>query len=270
MTEETGSPPPGEQHCSGCGAAVNPLASYCSSCGRPLGIVPPEVDIGGWVQTGWRLFTGNVATAIGLCLLLVVPVFMTLGLLYFGGFGLVFFSTPGPEVPKTGLVVVASVMGTGVLLLVLLLPAMRAGIMACFLDGMRTGKLTTGKLWVGFRHWWACTWVSWLLGLALLISLPFNLILIGIPISLGINTLLWLALFHIGEQERGGGEALAFAWNALRGRFWPMILSTLLVGLMMGAGAMAMYFGVIVTVPLGLASFAAGYDALSRQSNLRQ
>jgi hypothetical protein len=199
---------------------------------------------------------------------MVVPAIMLFGLLYFGSFGLALLSGPEADVSNPGFIILASIIGLVVLVLVLFLPAIRAGIFACFLEGLHTGRMTTGKLWIGLRNWWACTWVSWLLGLALLICLPFNFILIGIPVSLGINTLLWLALFRIGEKGQGGGEALTFAWDALRGRFWPTILYTLLVSLMMGAGVMAMYFGVIVTIPLGIASLAAGYEALSKQSEV--
>ena len=90
-------------------------------------------------------------------------------------------------------------------------------------------------------------------------------VLIGIPVYIGIITLMWLSLFRITDSHKGGLEALSFAWNIMRGRLWTMLVYTLLVLTLSSVGIMGMYIGVLVTVPLGIAALACCYDALSRK-----
>ena len=144
-------------------------------------------------------------------------------------------------------------------------PALTGGVYACFLEGMRTGKLTTGRLWSGFRHWWSFVWVTVVIAVASVLCFPCMCVLIGIPLVLGVGTLGWLAYFRIADKGRGGGEALTFAWNALRGRLWMMLVYTLIVAVVMNAGVMGMYIGVVVTAPFGIMAYAAAYEALRKK-----
>jgi hypothetical protein len=205
-----------------------------------------------------------MAIAIPLVLFAVVFGFLLAG--YFG-----FILTAILSDQKSGSPVPAVLIAMGVLWGAVLLvwaaavPALQGGVYACFLQGIWTGELKADRLWTGFRRWWACTWVSWALGGAIVICLPLVFLLIGIPLILGLLTLHWLALFHIVDKGEGGVAALSFAGRVLRGRLWFMLVCTLIAFAVMGAGIAGMYLGVLVTAPIADAALAASYDSLSRE-----
>jgi hypothetical protein len=268
MDTQPGSPqePSPERRCEACGAPLEGSARYCPSCGRPASVPAPDVDIAGWFRSGWNVFVNNIGIAIGLPLLIVVPVVAVFLFAYVGSIPLAITadSHHGPSV--LALVIVGSVFGFLLLILALVMPALTAGTYACFLQGIRTGKVTAAGLKAGFRNWWACTWVVWVMQLATLVCLPFVLLfLVGFLGILVVQMLSWLALLHIVDKERGGIEALSFAWNAMRGRFWMLIVFTLVVQIVMNAGVAAVYLGLLATAPIGMAAFAAAYDALSKK-----
>ncbi|MBE9565895.1 MAG: hypothetical protein IMF16_04020 [Proteobacteria bacterium] len=90
-------------------------------------------------------------------------------------------------------------------------------------------------------------------------------ILVGIPIALAAQSLLWLSLFRIVDKGQGGIEALSFAWGVMRERVWMLLVYTLVVFILMNSGAMFMYLGALVTVPIGIAVLAAAYESLRRE-----
>lgn len=232
-----------------------------------LAAAPPDVDVGGWFKAGWDLFVKNAGPAIGIPLVALGPAIILVVLGYIGTVIVAVLS----DTMRGGAVVTAvaslgALIGLLGLIVVLVMPALWAGICACFLAGIRTGKLTTDNLGVGFRNWWACTWVVWLLYLGILLCVPFLLILVGLPLIFALISLGWLAVFRIVDRNCGGGEALEFAWNAMRGRLWMMLLFTFIVVALIYAGQSAMLVGIVVTTPIGIAAFAAGYDALTRQA----
>jgi len=235
--------------------------------GEAAASAKPEVDIGGWVKVGWDLFAKNIGPAIGIPLVVLVP---AIGSVLAGYSGVMILAVLSDQHKRGGALIAIEVLGVvfgvGLLILALAMPALEAGTYACFLGGIRTGKLTAANLGAGFRQWWACTWVTWVMGLVTLLCLPFVIILVGLPLLCGIHSLRWLALFRIVDQGRGGMEALAFAWNAMRGRLWMMLLFTFLMVTLMTAGASAMYFGALVTAPVGVAALAAGYEAMSKRA----
>ena len=257
------------RRCPSCGVPALESARYCTGCGRPFADTAPAADIGGWIQAGWKLFVGNIPTAIGIPLVTIIPTMFFFVLGYFGMVGLVILSGEESAPPRIASIVLAAIMGTGAMLLALTMPALQGGVYACFLDGIRTGKLRADRFWTGFRHWWACTWVVWSVFAAMVLCLPFTLILIGIPVLLCLSTLAWIALFRIVDKGKGGMEAISFACEVMRGRLWMLVLYTFLVSLLKGAGVWAMYLGVVVTVPIGVAALAAGYDSLSKKQDLQ-
>lgn len=258
------SAPGGE--CPTCTAQAGDAARYCPTCGRPLAGPAPDVDAAGWVQAAWRLFVSNIPAAIGIGLVAVVPAVAFFVIGYFGMIAVVILADPSTHAPHGVIAIPIAVLGLLVVGLACGWPALQGGVYACFLEGLRTGKLTARHLGTGFAHWWACTWVTWLLVAAMLACLPFMFLLIGIPLSLGLATLLWLSLLHIVDQGKGGVAALSFAWGVMRGRFWTMLVYTLLVSVLVNAGIMAMYVGLVATAPLGLAAHAAAYDALRKKA----
>ncbi|HUT73565.1 MAG TPA: hypothetical protein VM221_01870 [Armatimonadota bacterium] len=236
------------------------------SCGRALDYAPPDVDVGGWVKRGWDVFVNNIGPSIAIPLVMLVPLIGLGILVYVGIIGAVITADAvGARGEKIALAAMGSLFGLLGLFVAFLMPALLGGIYACFLAGARTGKVTAAHLGDGFRQWWACTWVCWVLGAASLVALPFTLVLIGLPVLYGIQSLLWLALMRIVDTRRGGMDALDFAWNAMRGRLWMMLLFTFLMTTLMNAGVSAMYLGALVTTPIATAALAAGYDALSRK-----
>jgi len=249
--------------CASCGAALDASFRHCPSCGHPAAQAALDVDIAGWVKAGWNLFVNNIGLAIAIPLVLIAPV-VAVGIFGYAGFiALCFLGEAESRAATVGLIVLGAALGLVFLVLGLLAPALQAGIYACFLDGIRTGRLRATNLTAGFRQWWACTWVFWLLTAASSVCMPFVLILIGIPALYAVTALLWLSLFHIVDRRQGGVEALSFAWEAMRGRFWMVLLFTFLMHTLKNAGASAMYVGMLITVPICVAALAAGYHAMS-------
>jgi len=254
-----------ERRCPFCGAAADAAAPSCPYCGRALPARVGDTDIGKWVSAGWAVFLTNIPVAVALPLLVVISTIGFFMLGYFGFFAVAILADEGVGIPRLVPIGLGAILAAIALLLAVTVPALQGGVFACFLQGTRTGKLTADHLGVGFRRWWACTWVTWLLGGAMMLCLPLMFILIGFPLLLLLYTLQWLSLFHIVDKGRGGMEALSFACECLRGRMWIMLVYTLLMLVLMNAGVAAMYMGILVTVPIGYAALAASYDSLSRE-----
>ncbi len=258
-SEQTGA----VNRCPSCGAVSDGSLTTCLSCGRALaGGEGGSLDIAKWVSSGWGLFLRDIPMAVAIPLIVTVPVIALLVASYFGSIVMIILSeSKGPNVVP---LVSGIVIGTMILLSGLALPALQAGVSACFLHGIREGKLNAVHIWAGFRHWWACTWVGSLTTAAVILSIPLLFILIGFPLLLGACTLYWLTLFRIVDKGRGGIEALSFAFRVVGSRMWPMLVYSLLVMTLMSAGMMAMYIGVLISVPIGYAILAASYDSLSK------
>ena len=265
MTDPESELQPVAAQCPSCGNALEPSAQSCPACGAPVGHQPPAVDVGSWVRVGWGTFADNIAPAVAIPLVVIVP-FVALFLVAYIGFIIIAMLAGPGENPTTALEFGGIFFGTIIVIFALVMPALTAGIYACFLEGVRTGKVTASNLGVGFRKWWACTWVTWVLNLVMLVCMPFAVILIGIPLVLGFATLQWLALLRIVDRRCGGIEALAFAWDTMTGRMWPMIAFTLLIATIKLIGAVGGYLiGLAVAAPIIFAALAAAYDDLSRK-----
>jgi len=263
MTDPESQIPPAEAaQCPACGSSIGAGASHCPACGSAVGGAHPDVDIGGWVKAGWDFFARNAAAAIGIPLV-VVPV---IGFFIIAYVGFVITTIAASQITHAAAALAAAGAFAGIVVLVLVLglPALAGGVCACFLAGVRSGKLTAERLGAGFRQWWACTWIAWVLNLATWLCLPFMPLLVGILALFMVLNLWWLALFRVVDGGRGGIEALSFAASAMRGRLWAMLAFTLLALTLMSAGISAMYLGLAVTVPIGIAALAAAYDALSK------
>jgi hypothetical protein len=263
MTEARAPQAPLPARCPSCGTAVDAAARYCRSCGRATQYAPPDVDIAGWIKAGWNLFANNIGEAVAIPLIVIAPMIV----FFVGGYiGFIILVALGSAhrgaAPLMAMVVFGGLTGLVALAFALVLPALWAGVLACFLDGIRTGKLTSVHLGVGFRHWWACTWVTWLLKLAGLMCLPLVLIVVGLPLLFLVSTVSWLALFRIVDRGCGGLEALDFAVAALRGHMWMVLLFTFIAWALGQAGLMGMYLGAVITAPIAIAALAAGYEAL--------
>lgn len=248
-----------------CGHVAAAPARYCPHCGRPWTSAAPESDITAWFKAGWALFLSDIPMAIGISLLVVVPAIAFAVFGYLGFFGVAVLADPKIGAPKVLALLLGALLALLVVGMAVAVPALQAGVYACFLEGIQTGRLSPNRVWAGFRNWWSCTWVSGALWSLVLLCLPLMFILVGIPIALAIGSLLWLALFRIVDKGRGGMEALSFAWGVMRDRLWPMLVYTLVVMTLMNAGVTCMYIGVVVTVPIGIAVLAATYDSVSRE-----
>ncbi len=255
------------RRCAYCGSPVDESARYCPACGRLPHQPAADVDIARWMKRGWEMFVSNIGPAIAIPLVMLGPLLALAIIGYFGFIGAAFAASAFEHThARAGAIVAAVMAGIGgliVLSLLLVLPALSAGIYACFLDAVRGGRLTAARLGAGFRSWWACTWVSWALGAGMVACLPFMVILVGMPVFYGLLSLWWLSLLRIVDQQRGGLEALDFAWQTMRGRMWMMLLFTFLMFTLMNAGMAAMYLGMLVTTPIAMAALTAAYDDLS-------
>ena len=264
MTDPGSELQPVAAQCPSCGNALEPSAQSCPACGAPAGHQPPGVDVANWVKAGWHTFADNIAPAITIPLLVIVP-FVALVLAAYVGFIIAAMLAGPGEDPTAALKFGGIFFGIVIVIFALVMPALMAGIYACFLEGVRTGKVTASNLGAGFRNWWACTWVTWVLNLVILVCTPFAMILIGIPLVLGFGSLAWLAMLRIVDKGCGGIEAFTFAWDAMTGRMWGMIAFTLFALAVMTVGVAAVYIGVLVTWPIGTAALAAAYVDLSRK-----
>ncbi|MBE9566701.1 MAG: hypothetical protein IMF16_08120, partial [Proteobacteria bacterium] len=202
--------------------------------------------------------------AIGIALLAVVPGIAFFIFAYFGMFGVMILADSEIDAPRMAAPLLGAMLGVMLLALAVVMPALQGGVYACFLEGMRTGKLSVGNIWAGFRNWWSCTWVNWVLVTAIFLCLPFVFLLVGIPAILAVQSLMWLSLFRIVDKGQGGVEALSFSWGIMRARPWMMLVYTCLVFVLMNSGAMFMYLGALVTTPIAIGVLAAAYESLSR------
>ena len=270
MLEETTSPeqPYAVRRCPSCGAVSDGSPHSCPSCGHMSVAGDGAFDIGKWVSAGWALFLRDIAMSVAILLVVIAPIVCLCVGSYFGIIVMAMLSEPKSAVPRAVPIMMGAVLGAVALIAGLVVPALQAGACSCFLNGIRTGRLTADSLWTGFRHWWACTWVSGLLAGAELLCLPFMFVLVGIPLLFGLFTLHWLSLFRIVDRSRGGVEALSFSFRVLSRRPWAMLVYYLLVFTLMTAGVMAMYIGVLISVPLGYGILAASYDSLSKEQEL--
>jgi len=264
MTDPGSELQPVAVQCPSCGSALESSAQSCPACGWPVGQQSPGVDVDGWMKAGWKTFAGNIAPAVAIPLVVIVPYAVLFLAAYVGFLITVMLAGPGRD-PITALKFGGIFFGVVIVIFALVMPALMAGIYACFLEGVRTGKVTASNLGAGFRNWWACTWVTWVLNLVILVCTPFAMILIGIPLVLGFGSLAWLAMLRIVDKGCGGIEAFTFAWDAMTGRMWGMIAFTLFALAVMTVGVAAVYIGVLVTWPIGTAALAAAYVDLSRK-----
>lgn len=265
--EETTSPeqPYAVRHCPSCGAVSDGSPHSCPSCGHMSVAGDGAFDIGKWVSAGWALFLRDIAMSVAILLVVIAPIVCLCVVGYLGVIVMAIPGEPQSGVPRVVSTVMGAVLGAVVLIAGLVVPALQAGVSSCFLNGIRTGRLKADSLWAGFRHWWACTWVCGLLTGGTILCLPLGFLLVGIPLLLGLNTLYWISLFRIVDKGRGGMEALSFAYRVLRRRLWSMLVYSLLVFSLMTVGVMAMYIGVLISVPLGYGILAASYDSLSKE-----
>ena len=264
MTSDSGSQPPtAGSSCPSCSVGPAAAAPCCPDCGRPWAAAAPEADITRWMKAGWALFLRDIPMAIGISLLAVVPIVAFVIFAYFGMFGVLILADSKGDAPQVLAILLGAVLGLMAMALALVMPAIQAGVYACFLEGIRTGKLSAGNIWAGFRNWWSCTWVNWVLVPAIFLCLPFVFLLVGIPAILAVQSLLWLSLFRIVDKGQGGIEALSFSWGIMRARPWMMLVYTCLVFVLMNSGMMFMYLGALVTVPIAIGVLAAAYESLS-------
>lgn len=265
MTSDSGSQQPtAGGSCPSCGVGQAAAAPCCPDCGRPLAAAAPEADITRWIKAGWALFLSDIPMSIGIALLAVVPGIAFFMLAYFGMFGVIILADSEGDAPRLLAILLGAILALMAVVMALVMPALQAGVYACFLEGIRTGKMSAGNILAGFRNWWSCTWVHWALMAVMFLCLPLMFILVGIPIALAVQSLLWLSLFRIVDSGRGGIEALSFAWGVMRDRVWVLLVYTLVVFMLMNLGATCMYFGALVTMPIGIAVFAAAYESLRR------
>jgi hypothetical protein len=265
MTDPGSELEPVAAQCPSCGNPLEASAQSCPACGAPAGYQPPAVDVSNWVKAGWETFARNIAPAVAIPLVVIVPFIALFLAAYFGFIILMMLAGPGGN-PIAALEFGGVFFGIVIIIFALVMPALTTGVYACFLEGVRTGKVTASHLGVGFRNWWACTWVTWVLNLVMFVCMPFAMILIGIPLVLGFATLQWLALLRIVDRRCGGIEALGFAWEAMTGRMWAMIAFTLLIATIKLVGGVGGYLiGLVVAAPIIFGALAAAYDGLSRR-----
>jgi hypothetical protein len=217
-----------------------------------------------FLERGRQLFSHNLTRAMAIPLAAIGPL---------AAFGALAFAGPAVLLPTAEkalghppeLVVGAIIEGYfGIVSItfILLMPALIAGVAACFLGGIRSGSLTADRLGDGFRNWWSCTWVVWLLECGTAVSMPLVAILIGVPGVYGLQALIWLALFRIVDRQQGGVEALAFAWRVMRSNWLMLTVSTFVMITLVAAGVLVVV-GIATIVPVIAGALAAAYDDLS-------
>jgi hypothetical protein len=218
-----------------------------------------------WFESGRQLFLRNPLPAIALPFAVVGPLVL-LGAAALAGTLAIELLADRVTGRLNELLTAAALEGyLGVLavLFIAVMPALLAGVFACFLQGVRTGRLTADRLLDGFRSWWACTWVVWLLESAVGLSIPLIVVLIGAPCIYALHTLIWLALFRIVDKRQGGGQAILFAWRVMQERWLMLTFFTFVMMTVVMAGTLVL-IGMILITPIATAALAAGYDALSQ------
>jgi len=74
---------------------------------------------------------------------------------------------------------------------------------------------------------------------------------------------LWFFEYFIVDQEAGAIASLQLSWNATAGNALKLLGLFLLTGIIIAAGLIACFVGILFTAPLGLLSIAYAYKELS-------
>ena len=219
-----------------------------------------------WLEAGRQLYARNLTAAIAIPLAALVPLAVLAAAALASGMvaGYLSGKAPGTMPELVTAATVEGYMGIISIVFLVLMPALVAGVLACFLDGIRGGKLTARHLRDGFRSWWACTWVVWLLECGTAVSIPLIPVLVGVPGIYALHTLMWLALLRIVDVRLGGVEALGFAWRTIQGNWVMLTLFTFIVMTLVTAGTVVIV-GVVTVTPIIAGTLAAGYEALSER-----
>lgn len=224
----------------------------------------PNVDIGGWISEGWKLFTANWGVWVKMSLIVMLPVFP--GIIAFfaayvslitsitsmvpqpGGYG-----APPPEPPFA----MFAIMGGGYLLLFI-------------------GQFVSLYFSIGF---WKAALKTARGGTPALADLKGNghlyLRVLGASLLVGLLTVLGVFACYIGafvvmgwylfvmplliDKDLSVGEAMRQSKEITAGQMLLYILFAFVVGIVSQLGAYACLVGIVATLPLHYLVFAVAY-----------
>jgi hypothetical protein len=72
--------------------------------------------------------------------------------------------------------------------------------------------------------------------------------------------------YFIIDKETGIIESIKASWKATEGNFWPLFLLQLILAGINVLGALALLFGLLITMPLSMLAMAAAYKKLTSDS----
>jgi uncharacterized membrane protein len=212
------------------------------------------VDIGRWLTAGWTMVSADLGTWMLATLLMLVLTFATCGLggpaMLCGLYLLAFRKQAGRPVVATDVTLgFRRFLNAFLAYLLLMLPSLILTGVQQVLQMMLQVMVSTsgGGREPNFG----------LVGLLMVVSLGGSLV--NMVVGYATYTVGFFTLPLVAARNIGPVEAISQSWAVVRRNPWMFLLTTILFQLIMPLGFVALCVGVLVTVPLVVASTAQAY-----------
>jgi len=159
-------------------------------------------------------------------------------------------------------------------------PPLWVGLYRMIWKGMSGRKVEVGEVFNGFDKFWDSLLVWLIEGAMLLVAggmvavvyfiilvipplgillLP-GVVLVSTVLVVLIHTLFFYAMPLVAADRAGAMEAISLSMATVSSQFWMYAAATFVYRLIMFAGQSALGIGVYLTMPIGMAAFAAAYS----------
>ena len=234
----------------------------------------PGGGMGAWINAGWSIATGNLGMSILLMLIAMVPA-VVVGIIsnvaMQGSMRAMIMSggaAPGPEMIRA---LWGKSMGAN---LVLSLPAnvinslLWVGIVACFWEGVRTGRITFDNIGLGFQIPGPAVVLGLIMfGVNLVITVT-AMVCIGVLLAFPAVSFIWLAQYDLAVRRGSGATAASTAWTLVSANFMELAIMGLVSCAILMLGGLACGIGVFVAGPVVLCAYGVCYRDLAARAGI--
>lgn len=268
--------------CRKCGQDNPPEASFCSKCGAPLAVVSLEPGVGsaygnGWKQL-WKNFWELLLTGI-IALVLTVPVFIIIGLVFSIGHMFSFSSVTGysSDTFMWGYTITLYVID------ILYIVPIGFGIYFVYMTAARGEKVEFANIFAAFRNY----------GNVIIVALLYIIVFGGISAVLNIismhvvvlgiflNIIWWIILiilycklafvpYLLLDRKMKAVESIQTSWDMTRGHAVKVFLIGLLAIPIFIAGFICLIVGSIISAMWVYLAFGSLYHAVSASYTFSQ
>jgi len=236
------------------------------------GGAPQTPGVGAWLSEAWKLVSSNLGACIGMMLLPAIPVAICAVIIFMSGLPAV-FSDGGRDVAAA--LATGSILGGVAIsfaILVIVMPALQVGILACFWEMIQTGKLTFARITDGLPVFLSTLGLGICFGLiGILVSIIANAVpilgqlvafLVGFPLAAWVS----LAIYHLAVERRGAIAAIGEALNMLMADILMLSLMGVVAWVLGLVGTLACGIGILITAPVSNAAWGLVYRDMRSQA----